>query len=38
VRPYLEKNPSEKKAGGVVQGVDAEFKPQYSKKKQKICL
>jgi hypothetical protein len=37
LRDYLEKNPSQKKlgegAGGVVQGVDPEFKPQYSQKK-----
>jgi hypothetical protein len=35
VRPYLKKNPSQKRAGGVVQGVDPEFKPQYYKKKKK---
>jgi hypothetical protein len=30
------KNPSQKRAGGVAQGVDPEFKPQYCKnKKQK---
>jgi hypothetical protein len=29
------KNPSQKKAGGVAQGVDPEFKPQYRKKKKK---
>jgi hypothetical protein len=30
------KNPSQKKrAGGVAQGVDPEFKPQYHKKKKK---
>jgi hypothetical protein len=34
VRPYLEKNPSQKKrAGRVAQGVGPEFKPQYHKKK-----
>jgi hypothetical protein len=27
------KNPSQKRAGGVAQGVDPEFKPQYQKKK-----
>jgi hypothetical protein len=26
------KNPSQKQAGGVAQGEDSEFKPQYSKK------
>jgi hypothetical protein len=35
VRPYLEKNPSQKRAGGVAQGVGPEFKPQYCKKKKK---
>jgi hypothetical protein len=35
VRPYLEKNPSLKRAGGVAQGVGPEFKPQYLKKKKK---
>jgi hypothetical protein len=35
LRPYLEKNPSQKKAGGVAQGVGLEFKPQYCKKKKK---
>jgi hypothetical protein len=34
-RPYLEKNPSQKRAGGVAQGVGPEFKPQYWKKKTK---
>jgi hypothetical protein len=29
------KNPSQKKSGGVAQGVGLEFKPQYWKKKQK---
>jgi hypothetical protein len=29
------KNPSQKKAGGVAQGVDPEFKPQYRRKKKK---
>jgi hypothetical protein len=28
-----QKNPSQKRAGGVVQGVDSEFKLQYCKKK-----
>jgi hypothetical protein len=28
-RTYLEKNPSQKRAGGVAQGVGPEFKPQY---------
>jgi hypothetical protein len=34
-QPYLEKNPSQKRAGGVAQGVGPEFKPQYSKNKNK---
>jgi hypothetical protein len=32
MRPYLEKNPSQK-SGGVAQGVDPEFKPQNCKNK-----
>jgi hypothetical protein len=28
-RPYLKKNPSQKRTGGVAQGEDPEFKPQY---------
>jgi hypothetical protein len=35
LRPYLEKNPSQKRAGGVAQGVGPEFKPQYCKERQK---
>jgi hypothetical protein len=35
MRPYLEKNPSQKRASGVAQGVDPEFKPQYCQKKKK---
>jgi hypothetical protein len=34
-RPYLEKNASQKRAGGVVQDVGPEFKPQYRKTKNK---
>jgi hypothetical protein len=30
-RPYLEKNPTQKSAGGMAQGVGPEFKPQYGK-------
>jgi hypothetical protein len=33
MRPYLEKNPSQKRAGGVAQGVGPEFKPQYHTQK-----
>jgi hypothetical protein len=32
MRPYLEKNLSQKWAGGVAQGVGPEFKTQYCKK------
>jgi hypothetical protein len=35
VRPYLEKKKSQKRTGGVAQGVDPEFNPQYHKKKKK---
>jgi hypothetical protein len=31
-RPYLKKNPSQKRAGGMAQGVGPEFKSQYQKK------
>jgi hypothetical protein len=35
--PYLEKNTLQKRAGGVAQGVDPEFKPQYhTHKKEKV--
>jgi hypothetical protein len=33
VKPYLEKKPSQKRAGGIAEGVDPEFKPQYCKNK-----
>jgi hypothetical protein len=33
MRPYLKKNPSQKRAGGVAQGVGPEFKLQYLKNK-----
>jgi hypothetical protein len=37
VRPYLEKKKkSQKRAGGMVQGVGPEFKLQYHKKKEKV--
>jgi hypothetical protein len=35
VRPFLEKNSSQKRTGGVAQGVGLEFKPQYHKNKTK---
>jgi hypothetical protein len=31
MRPYLEKNPMQKQAGGVAPGVGPVFKPQYYK-------
>jgi hypothetical protein len=34
MRPY-QKNQSQKRGGGVAQGVGPEFKPQYCKKKKK---
>jgi hypothetical protein len=34
-RPYLEKNPSQKRVGGVAQGVGPGFKAQYCKKNNK---
>jgi hypothetical protein len=37
MRPYLEKNPSQKRAGEVAQEVGPEFKPQYHQKKKKKC-
>jgi hypothetical protein len=33
LRDLIFKNPSQKRAGGVAQGVDPEFEPQYHKKK-----
>jgi hypothetical protein len=30
-----QKNPSQKRAGGVAQGVDPQFKPQYHKKRER---
>jgi hypothetical protein len=38
MRPYLRKNPSQKRAGGVAQVVGPEFKPQYHKKMEKKKL
>jgi hypothetical protein len=35
VRSYLEKNPSQKRAGGVAQTVGHEFKPQYHQKRKR---
>jgi hypothetical protein len=35
MRPYLKKNPSQKRAGGVAQGEGLEFKPPYCQKKKK---
>jgi hypothetical protein len=36
MRTYLEKNPSQKRAGRMAQGVGPEFKPQYCKKKKLV--
>jgi hypothetical protein len=35
MKPYLKKKKSQKRSGGVAQGVGPEFKPQYHKKKKK---
>jgi hypothetical protein len=35
MRPYLEKNPSQKRTGGVAQGEDPKFKSQDHQKKKK---
>jgi hypothetical protein len=35
MRPYLKKYPSQKRAGGVTQGVGYEFKPHTTKKRRK---
>jgi hypothetical protein len=37
-RPYLEKNPSQKRASGVAQGVGPEFNPSTGKKKIKPII
>jgi hypothetical protein len=34
-RPYLRKNPSPKRAGGVTQGVGPEFKPKYCNERER---
>jgi hypothetical protein len=34
--PYLKKNPPQKRAGGVDQGVGPESKPHYHQKKMKL--
>jgi hypothetical protein len=36
MRPYLEKNPSQKRAGGVTPGEGPEFKPQTAKKQKYV--
>jgi hypothetical protein len=35
VRPYLKKQPSQRRAGGMAQDVGPEFKPQYHTQKKK---
>jgi hypothetical protein len=32
MKPYIKTNPSQKRTGGVAQGIGPEFKPQYCKK------
>jgi hypothetical protein len=36
MKTLSQKNPSQKRAGGVAQDVGPEFKPQYHKKKKKV--
>jgi hypothetical protein len=36
MRSHLKKNLSQKRAGGVAQGVDPEFMPKYRKKRKKF--
>jgi hypothetical protein len=38
MRPYLEKKQSQKRTGGMAQGVGPEFKPQYCKKNRSLPL
>jgi hypothetical protein len=38
MRHYIKKTFTEKKAGGVIQGVGLEFKPQYCKKKKRLFI
>jgi hypothetical protein len=38
MRPYLEKTLHKKRAGGVVQGVDPEFKHKKKEKRKPTCL
>jgi hypothetical protein len=38
MKPYLEKNPSQKRPAGVAQGVGPEFKPQYRSEKKKFQI
>jgi hypothetical protein len=33
MRPYLKKSHHKKRVGGMTQGIDPEFKPQYCKRK-----
>jgi hypothetical protein len=36
MRPYLEKAPTQERAGGVAQGLGPEFKLQYCKKRKNL--
>jgi hypothetical protein len=38
MRPYLERNPSQKRAGGVAQSEGHEFKLQYYQKKKRLRM
>jgi hypothetical protein len=38
MRPYLEKNLTQKRSGGVAQDIGPEFKPQFHKKEKKKIL
>jgi hypothetical protein len=38
MRPYLEKGPSQERAGGVSQGVGPKFKLQYCQNKKKLKI
>jgi hypothetical protein len=38
MRHYVKKNPSQKRAGGVAQGIGFKFKPQYHKKEKKLLV
>jgi hypothetical protein len=35
MRPYLKKKTTQKRSGGLAQGIDPKYKPQHCKKKKK---